>query len=105
MDRQSNKRMRKFLILLSLVFLTTSFRSNAQRPELVLQTGHTDGAQAVAFSPDGKLLASGGFDNTIKLWEVGTGRMLRTLVCKVKSIAFSPDGRTLASASGYPDNT
>jgi WD40 repeat protein len=54
----------------------------------------------VAFSPDGRLLASGSADNTIKLWDVATGSEVRTLTGHtddVNSVAFSPDGRLLAS--------
>jgi Tol biopolymer transport system component len=61
---------------------------------------------SVAFSPDGRLLASRADDGTVKLWEVATGREVRTLrghTDWVRSVAFSPDGRLLAS--GADDGT
>jgi WD40 repeat protein len=62
-------------------------------------TGHLDWVRSVAFSPDGRTLASGSFDTTIKLWDVTTRREIATLKghsWSVKSVAFSPDGKTLA---------
>ena len=56
----------------------------------------------MAFSPDGTTLASGGYDRTVRVWEVETGMSLATLKGHsdwVRSVAFSPDGRTLASGS------
>ena len=57
---------------------------------------------SVAFSPDGKTLAAGSGDKTVRLWDVETGKLLRTLTGHgdvVRSVAFSPDGKTLASGS------
>jgi WD40 repeat protein/subtilase family serine protease len=79
------------------------------RPDIVwMRGGHSDRVYSVAFSPDGRLLASasGIDDNTIKLWRVSDGALVRTLTGHtgwVTSVAFSPDGRLLASASGSWD--
>jgi WD40 repeat protein len=57
----------------------------------------------IAFSPDGRWLASGSDGKTIKIWEVATGQEMRKLSGHKKdvyAVAFSPDSRWLASASG-----
>ncbi|WP_392531313.1 protein kinase [Nostoc sp. C117] len=65
-------------------------------------SGHAWAVLTVAFSPDGKILATGSDDNTIKLWEVNTGQLISTLLghsWSVVALAFTADGETLISGS------
>ena len=69
---------------------------------LVSMSGHTGKVLSVDFSPDGKLLATGSVDNTLRLWQVKQGQLLRTMQghpFPVMVVAFSPDGATLATGS------
>jgi WD40 repeat protein len=68
--------------------------------------GHEEAVKAVAVSPDGKIVASGSADNTVKLWNLQTGEVIATLTGHskaVNSVSFSRNGNILASGSN--DNT
>lgn len=85
---------------------TSSSISTIRFPRMSLQTGHAWLVSSIAFSPDSKILASGSYDSSIKLWDVLTGTELRTLIghrSVVEAVAFSPDGQLVAS--GSDDNT
>src|SRR5204863_10009001 len=66
--------------------------------------GHTADVRSAIFSPNGKLIASGSSDATVKLWDAASGRKLQTLKHgdgEVWHIAFSSNGEILASGSGH----
>ena len=73
--------------------------SGEAKVEIVPPVPHSEKVNAVAFSPDGALIVSGGGDGKLKLWQAGTGRLIRTLrghersISGVSSVAFSPDGK------------
>jgi hypothetical protein len=80
--------------------LRSRIRLQTLRTELHRRTGHDALALALAFSPDGALLASGHVDGAVHLWHMGTGEGYPVRMrhdAHVGALAFSPDGRTLAS--------
>ena len=75
--------------------------------EIDFLTDHTRGIQSCVYSPDGTILAGGGADGTLLLWDVMTGQLRATLKGHerpIVTLAFSSDGRTLASGADY-ENT
>jgi WD40 repeat protein len=80
--------------------------SKTERPQLALQLSHSLPIVALAYSPDGKLLASGSNDNTVKIWDAASRELIRTLeahTAPVRGVAFSPNGSTLATGDENGD--
>lgn len=82
------------------IWLWDMARGGVKRMEL---EGHTDAIYSIAFSPNGALLASGSRDNSVRIWDIQTGKELFFSLAhnaEVHSVAFGPDGALLASGGG-----
>src|SRR5262245_9362040 len=91
------------LVILALLVVVGAFpsRTSAADAKPLALSGHEAGVHAVAFIGDGKLLATGSEDKTIRLWNAADGKVIATLkghTGGVQSLAPAPDGKRLASA-------
>jgi WD40 repeat protein/uncharacterized caspase-like protein len=91
-----------FFLFVFETITTLSITHAAEVPEIVPQTGHSGFVNDVKLSPDGKYLATASGDSTVKLWDVRTGQLIKTITAhtsEVFDLAFSNDGLYLATAS------
>lgn len=90
-------------LLAACLMLAAPLLADEPKPRATLK-GHTDEVTSLAFTTDGKTLASGSADRSVRLWEVASGKCRSTLKDAGgygwTAVAFSPDGKTLASGGG-----
>ncbi len=89
--------------LSQMALVTNPAPINGVRSWTMAPYGHSGPVHALAFNPAGRLLAAGGADGVIRLWDVDARRLARALVGhegEVRSLAWSPDGKILASGDG-----
>ncbi len=93
---------RIFLFITVLAFVACVATKQKMEMKTVVQLGHSSAVATIAFSPDSRFILSGSNDRTIKLWEVSSGREIRTfrgIDADVTAVAYSPDGRI--ALAGY----
>ncbi|MEH2048127.1 nSTAND1 domain-containing NTPase, partial [Nostoc sp.] len=105
-QHRSDIRMQTVATLQQAVYLKPNEPKENRAIEVNTLEGHSSAVRSVAYSPNGHQLASASDDNTIKIWDVSSGKLLKSLTGhskEVNSVAYSPNGQQLASASR--DNT
>ena len=111
MKKKTTKRYIETIFFLFLFFSLVSlsldsYASSYDKPLVFVQLGHSHAVNSVAISQNGKLALTGSEDHTSKLWDVETGREIRTFIghsASVLTVAFSPDGKL--ALTGGRDNT
>ena len=91
---------------LTIILILGCIQGYPQQPKLILPVGHTDRVVFAEFSPDGKTIVTASNDNTAKIWDANTGKLLIDLnghTNHLNTAKFSPDGKKIISASW--DNT
>ncbi|BCL38029.1 eIF2A-related protein [Nostoc sp. MS1] len=100
--KRDDIRMQTIATLQQAVYLKPYEAKENRAIQVNILEGHSNQVYSVAYSPNGRQLASASRDKTIKIWDISTGKTLNTLSghnSEVRSIAYSPDGKYLASAS------
>ncbi|MBE8986506.1 WD40 repeat domain-containing protein [Nostoc sp. LEGE 12450] len=101
-QHRSDTRMQTIATLRQAVYLQPNEKKENRPIEVNTLEGHSSGVISVAFSPNRPQLASASYDKTIKIWDVGSGKLIKTLTGhseSVYSVVYSPNGQQLASAS------
>lgn len=102
-DISFNPLIMKRVLAIIYIFLSVSAISQEGHPlETILQQGHNKYVTSADFHPSGKYAVTGGFDNAIILWNLETGKEIRSYnrhTAAVWSVVFSPDGKQLLSTS------
>ena len=96
------KKPSRFIAILIFI-LIYAFTVNSQTKDLTVNTSHFGSVSSVDFSANGNILVSGSSDNTIKVWDVKSGKLIRTIPAfhsYVTNVALSQDGEIIA-ATGY----